>query len=129
MQLVEQCLALVARNTLGSAFVTESDQARTERRLAEIIDLIWQTDEQPAEARTSFDEMEHVLFFFTDVIYRALPVFYESLGEALVEQCLLTLKLLRVPPPGTGSRLYSLEELEIIVSESFAGGLLEERNN
>jgi len=40
---------------------------------------------------------------------------------------LLTLKLLRVPPPGTDSRLYSLEELEIIVSESYAGGLLEER--
>ncbi|MCL7454756.1 MAG: hemolysin family protein [Anaerolineae bacterium] len=40
---------------------------------------------------------------------------------------LLTLRLLGVPPPGSGSRLYSLEELEIIVSESYAGGLLEER--
>ncbi len=40
---------------------------------------------------------------------------------------LFTLKLLRVPPPGKDSRLYSLDELELIVSESFAGGLLDER--
>jgi CBS domain containing-hemolysin-like protein len=40
---------------------------------------------------------------------------------------LWTLRLLRVPPPGHGSRLYSLDELEMIVSESYAGGLLEGR--
>jgi CBS domain containing-hemolysin-like protein len=40
---------------------------------------------------------------------------------------LWTLKLLRVPPPGKDSRLYSLDELEMIVFESYAGGLLEER--
>jgi CBS domain containing-hemolysin-like protein len=40
---------------------------------------------------------------------------------------LWTLKLLRVPPPGADSRLYSPDELEMIVFESFAGGLLDER--
>jgi len=40
---------------------------------------------------------------------------------------LLTLKLLRVPPPGSDSRLYSLDELEMVVDESFAGGLLDRR--
>ncbi len=40
---------------------------------------------------------------------------------------LLTLKLLRVPPPGSDSRLYSLDELEMVVLESYAGGLLDER--
>ncbi|MGD8791422.1 MAG: hemolysin family protein [Anaerolineae bacterium] len=40
---------------------------------------------------------------------------------------LWTLKILRVPPPGHDSRLYSPEELEMVVSESYAGGLLEER--
>ena len=40
---------------------------------------------------------------------------------------LVTLKLLRVPPPGAGSRLYSLDELEMVVLESYAGGLLQER--
>ncbi len=40
---------------------------------------------------------------------------------------LWTLKLLRIPPPVTGSRLYSLEEVEMLVSESYAEGLLEDR--
>lgn len=38
---------------------------------------------------------------------------------------LVTLRLLRIPLPGEGSRLHSLDELELLVSESFAGGLLE----
>jgi CBS domain containing-hemolysin-like protein len=39
---------------------------------------------------------------------------------------LWTLKLLRIHPPGEGSRLYSLDELELLVSESYAEGLLED---
>lgn len=41
---------------------------------------------------------------------------------------LWTLKLLRVPPPGADSRLYSPDELELIVLESYAGGMLDERS-
>jgi len=48
------------------------------------VTTIWQTEEHPHEIRTVFDELEHVLFFLTDVIYRALPVLYESLEDALV---------------------------------------------
>jgi CBS domain containing-hemolysin-like protein len=40
---------------------------------------------------------------------------------------LWTLKLLRVPPPGADSRLYSPDELGLIVLESYAGGMLDER--
>ncbi|HSR34164.1 MAG TPA: hemolysin family protein, partial [Anaerolineae bacterium] len=40
---------------------------------------------------------------------------------------LWTLKLIRVRPPGKDSRLYSLDELELIVLESYAGGLLDGR--
>ena len=39
---------------------------------------------------------------------------------------LWTLKLLRIPPPGEGSRLYSLDEVELLVYESYAGGMLNE---
>jgi CBS domain containing-hemolysin-like protein len=39
---------------------------------------------------------------------------------------LATLKLLRIHPPGEDSRLYSLNELELLVSESYAEGLLED---
>lgn len=38
---------------------------------------------------------------------------------------LLVLRLLRIPPPLEGSRLHTPDELELIVSESYAGGLLD----
>jgi phosphoenolpyruvate carboxylase len=53
------------------------DAIRTE------ITTIWQTEEYPSEARTVADELEHALFFLTDVIYRAIPPFYEAIDTAL----------------------------------------------
>jgi phosphoenolpyruvate carboxylase len=44
----------------------------------------WQTNENPAEQMTVADELEHVLFFMTDVLYRAMPPFYEDLEGAAV---------------------------------------------
>ncbi|HEX5787842.1 MAG TPA: phosphoenolpyruvate carboxylase [Woeseiaceae bacterium] len=43
----------------------------------------WQTEEHPSEQMTVADELEHVLFFLTDVLYRAIPPFYEDLETAL----------------------------------------------
>ncbi len=43
----------------------------------------WQTDEHPSEKMTVADELEHVLFFVTDVLYRAMPPFYEDMEDAL----------------------------------------------
>jgi CBS domain containing-hemolysin-like protein len=49
-----------------------------------------------------------------------------SLGITLLNGIgLIVLKLLRVPPPEKGSRLHTPSELELIVSESFEGGLLD----
>ena len=45
----------------------------------------WQTDEHPTETMTVADELEHVLFFVTDVLYRAIPPFYEDIREAVQE--------------------------------------------
>jgi phosphoenolpyruvate carboxylase len=42
----------------------------------------WQTDEHPSEQMTVADELEHVLFFVTDVLYRAMPPFYEDIEDA-----------------------------------------------
>jgi phosphoenolpyruvate carboxylase len=53
------------------------DAVRTE------VTAIWQTEESPSEARTVFDELEHTLFFLTEVIYRVIPAFYEGLDAAL----------------------------------------------
>jgi len=43
----------------------------------------WQTDEHPPEQMTVADELEHVLFFITDVLYRAIPPFYEDIEHAV----------------------------------------------
>ena len=43
----------------------------------------WQTDEHPPERMTVADELEHVLFFLTDVLYRAMPPFYEDIETAI----------------------------------------------
>ncbi len=43
----------------------------------------WQTHEHPTEQMTVADELEHVLFFVTDVLYRAMPPFYEDIEAAL----------------------------------------------
>ena len=43
----------------------------------------WQTDEHPSQKMTVADELEHVLFFVTDVLYRAMPPFYEDMESAL----------------------------------------------
>lgn len=47
------------------------------------ITVIWQTDEHPPGARTVADELEHVLFFLTETIYRVVPVLYENFETAL----------------------------------------------
>ena len=44
----------------------------------------WQTNENPSEQMTVADELEHVLFFMTDVLYRAMPPFYEDIENAAV---------------------------------------------
>ena len=48
-----------------------------------LITTAWQTDEHPSESMTVADELEHVLFFLTDVLYRAMPPFYEDIQVAL----------------------------------------------
>jgi phosphoenolpyruvate carboxylase len=60
-----------------SEWAASLDAIRTE------VTAIWQTEETPSEARTVFDELEHALFFMTDVIYRVIPLFYEGLAHAL----------------------------------------------
>ncbi len=44
----------------------------------------WQTSEHPSEQMTVADELEHVLFFVTDVLYRTIPPFYEDIENATV---------------------------------------------
>jgi phosphoenolpyruvate carboxylase len=59
----------------------ETDAALQNIRL--LVTTGWQTDEHPSEQMTVADELEHVLFFVTDVLYRAVPPFYEDIESAV----------------------------------------------
>jgi phosphoenolpyruvate carboxylase len=58
----------------------------------------WQTAEHPTEQMTVADELEHVLFFVTDVLYRAMPPFYEDLENAAIRIYGEGARELRIPP-------------------------------
>lgn len=44
----------------------------------------WQTDPHPEVRPTVSDELEHALFFLTDILFRVVPPFFESLRCAAV---------------------------------------------
>ncbi len=51
--------------------------------IRQLITTGWQTDEHPSEQMTVSDELEHVLFFVTDVLYRTIAPFYEDIEAAV----------------------------------------------
>ena len=57
----------------------------------------WQTHEHPSEQMTVADELEHVLFFLTHVLYRMIPPFYEDIEHAAVRVYGEEARDLRVP--------------------------------
>ena len=63
---------------------TAGQAARLDDRLRTAITLAWQTEEVAYEPSVA-DEVEHVMFYLTEVIYRVLPTFYEGLAAAVTE--------------------------------------------
>ena len=63
--------------------MTPQETNATLQNIRRIITTGWQTDEHPSEQMTVADELEHVLFFVTDVLYRAIPPFYEDIRAAV----------------------------------------------
>lgn len=49
------------------------------------ITTIWQTEENPVEGMSVADELEHILFFMTDVLYRVIPPLYENIEHSIAE--------------------------------------------
>ncbi|MHC4894735.1 MAG: phosphoenolpyruvate carboxylase, partial [Planctomycetota bacterium] len=72
---------------LVERFRTErSDPAGTERldeAAALELATAWQTEEQLPGRPTVADEVEHVLFFLSDVLYRVVPFIHEELERAM----------------------------------------------
>ena len=81
---------LEKEQVIGRLLVERLDPSRTpdeERaalaRIREEVTITWQTDPQPSARPTVMDELENVLFYLTDVVYRIVPPFYEELEQAV----------------------------------------------
>lgn len=62
---------------------TEADLDRTERRLAEVIDLIWQTDELRGSRPTPADEANSVVYYLEEVYNEVIPDLLDELDHQL----------------------------------------------
>jgi len=75
-----------------SSLVADIDRGRTpterradRERMRMALTAGWQTAEAPAVRPSVEDELEHVGFYLSDVLYRVLPVFFEVFEDALAE--------------------------------------------
>jgi phosphoenolpyruvate carboxylase len=96
---------LEKEQAISRLLVARFDPSRTpaEERAAlasirEHITVGWQTEATPAQRPTVLDELEHVLFFLTDVVYRVVPPFYEALEDALAAVFGTAAAAIPVPP-------------------------------
>jgi phosphoenolpyruvate carboxylase len=81
---------LEKEQVIGRLLVERLDPSRTpseERaalaRIREEVTAAWQTDPHPSARPTVMDELENVLFYLTDVVYRIVPPFYEELEQVV----------------------------------------------
>jgi len=62
---------------------TEDDRRRDERELAEVVDLIWQTDELRRKKPTPAEEASSVVFYLDDLFGAVLPDLLDDLAAHL----------------------------------------------
>ncbi len=62
---------------------TPEEELAALERIRAAVTSNWQTEMYPEQRLSVRNEMEHVLFYLTDVLYRVVPPFYESLRQAL----------------------------------------------
>jgi len=62
---------------------TPEEEAAALERIRAAVTSNWQTEMYPEQRLSVKNEMEHVLFYLTDVLYRVVPPFYENLYQAL----------------------------------------------
>lgn len=62
-----------------------AERLRTKEWIHELITALWQTCETRSRRPTVADEVDHGLYFFSNIIYQRLPLIYEDLESALRE--------------------------------------------
>ena len=79
----EQRLARALVERFGADALDPAALETLDERIALEIAVGWQTEEQHADRPTVAEEVEHVLFFLSDVLYRVVPAVHEELERAL----------------------------------------------
>jgi phosphoenolpyruvate carboxylase len=81
---------LLKERTIVERLIADIDRQRTpaERgadtaRIRQALTATWQTAETPPQQPTVADEVEHLGFYLGQVLFRALPVFYEAFADAI----------------------------------------------
>ena len=81
---------LLKERTIVERLIADIDRQRTpaERgadtaRIRQALTASWQTADTPPQQPTVADEVEHIGFYLNNVLYRALPVYYEAFAEAV----------------------------------------------
>ncbi len=80
---------------------TRAGQARIDRRIAEIIDLLWLSDELRQVKPTPVDEARSIIFYVERLVEHALPMFWDDLDLCASERGI------DVDPTGTPVRFGS----------------------
>jgi phosphoenolpyruvate carboxylase len=75
---------------------TEADKRRIDRRLAEIIDLMWQTDELRRDRPDPRDEATSVIYYFDELFHGAVPEVLDDYA-AQIERLGITASVRRSP--------------------------------
>ena len=79
----EQRVARILIDRLEHGEMSGPEEETLTRRLRDEITLMWQTAEHPGVRRSVSDEVEHVLFYLTDVVYRIVPTLYRTMESSL----------------------------------------------
>ena len=67
----------------GDARSTEIERDRIDRRIDEMIEAIWQTDEIRHEKPDPFDEAKFVLYYLSQTVSEALPDLFDTIAATL----------------------------------------------
>jgi phosphoenolpyruvate carboxylase len=66
--------------------LTPGEEELALQRIRAAITSSWQTRLVPHARPTVADELDNILFYITDILYRVVPVFYEAVEQAYQEQ-------------------------------------------
>ena len=67
----------------GEAAADDKEKARIDRRIDELIDAIWQTDELRREKPHPVDEARSILYFLTQIVTDGVPEMFEEVAAVL----------------------------------------------